>query len=54
MLESCEPIGLQFLFNVRVDVVQHFLNVFNGLVDRLLLGHHLLLPPSSHQRGLLN
>ena len=54
MLEGCEPIGLQFLFDVRVDVVKHFLHVFNGLVDRLLLGHHLLLPPSSHQGGLLD
>lgn len=54
MFEGCEPIGLQFLFDMRVDVVQHLLYVFNGLVDRLLFGHHLLLPSGTHQGSLLN
>lgn len=54
MFKGCEPIRLQFLFDMSVDVVQHLFYVLNGLVDRLLLRHHFLLPASTHQGSLLN
>lgn len=54
MFESSEPIRLQLLFDVGIDVIQNLLHILNRLVNRLLLSHHLLLPTCPHQRSLLN
>lgn len=37
---------------MAIDIIEHFFHIFNGLVNGLLLRHHLLLPSSAHERGL--
>lgn len=54
MLEMGEPIRLQFLLDMPIDIVKHLLHILNGLVNGLLLSYHLFLPTSTHQRGLLD
>lgn len=54
MLEIGEPVGVQFLPNVAVDVIQDPLHIFYRLVYGFLLGHHLLLPARPQKRSLLD
>ena len=39
---------------MTIDIIEHSLHILNGLVNSLLLRHHLLLPSSAHERGLFD
>jgi hypothetical protein len=54
VFEGGEPIGIEFLLDVPVDVVQHLLHVLDRGIKCLLLGDHLLLSACPHQRRLLD